>query len=198
MCGRISTFSRCANSDGLAIGPHVECKNDRAGRRGQEHVGFGDRADAGMEDFELHVIGRKLGQQFAQHLHRPLHVGLDDDRQFFGFAGLKLLVQLVESDAGAGAARERRLAQLALPVIYDVPRLGFIGYLEVIAGLRHTLQAEHLDRSRGPCLLYRAAVIVEQGANFAVNSAANENVAGMQGAVLHQHGGHRPAPPVDA
>src|SRR4029077_15348403 len=137
-------------------------------------------------------------QQFAQHFHRTLQASLDDNGQFFGFAGLKLLVQLIESDAGSGAARERGLAQLALAVIYNVPRLGFVRYLEVIAGLRHTLQAKHLDWSRGPCFLYGAGMIVKQGANLAVNSAANENVSGMQSAVLHEHGGHRPAPAVYA
>ena len=147
---------------------------------------LGDRADAGMDDLELHLVAGKFGQHFAEHFHRALHVGLDDDRQFLGFAGLELLVQLIERDARAGAARQRSFAQLVLPVIDDVARLGFVGHLEMVARFGHALQAKHFDRSGRPRLLHRAAMIVEQGAHFAVYRADDENIAGVQRAVLHQ------------
>ena len=113
-------------------------------------------------------------------------------------AGLELLVQLVQRDARAGAARQRGFAQLALPVIHDVAGLGFVGHLEVVARLGHALQTEHFDRRGRPRLFHRAAVVVKQRAHFAVHRAADEDVAGVQRAVLHQHGGHRAAAPVHA
>ena len=77
------------------------------------------------------------------------------------FAALQLLVQLVESDARAGAAGQGGFAQLGLAVIDDVASLGFVGDLELVAGLGNALQAENLDRSRGIGLFDRVSVIVE-------------------------------------
>ena len=55
--------------------------------------------------------------------------------QFLGFAGLELLVQLVQGDTRAGASSQRSFPQLALPVFHDVPRLGLVGNLrKVVAG----------------------------------------------------------------
>ena len=44
----------------------------------------------------------------------------------------------------------------------------------------------------------RAAVIVEKRAHFAVDGADDEDVAGVQGAVLHKNGGDRAAAAIDA
>ena len=61
--------------------------------------------------------------------------------QFLDVAGLELLVQLVERNARAAAASHLRIALFALAIFDDVASLGFVGDLEVIAGIRHALQA---------------------------------------------------------
>ena len=87
----------------------------------------------------LHLLGRKLWQHFAENFHGTLHVGLDDNRQLLDFAGLELLVELVQGYAPAAAARHRSIALLALTVLDNVPGLRFVGHLEVIARFWHSL-----------------------------------------------------------
>ena len=87
---------------------------------------------------------------------------------------------------------------MVLAIIDDVASLGFVGHLELIAGFGHTLQTEDFDRRGRRGLFDRAAMIVEKRAHFAVDGADDEDVAGVQGAVLHQNGGHRAAAAIDA
>src|ERR1700730_9836505 len=171
----------------FAIGAHVEGENDGARSGSEQDVGFGDGADAGVNDLQLHLIGGLLGEQLAENFDGALHIGLNDDGQFLGLAALQLLVQLIESDTPAGAAGERGFAQLGLAIIDDVTGLGFVGHLEMIARLGNTLQAEDFNRRGRGGKFDRAAMIVKKGAHFAVDGADNEDVAGMQGAVLHKN-----------
>src|SRR5271168_4530978 len=181
----------------FAIRTNAESNDDRAGSGGEEHVVFGDGADAGTDDFQLHLICRKFGQHFTENFDGALHVGLDDDAKFFDVAGLELFVELVERDARAAAAGKGRVALFALAVIDDVAGLGFVGDLEVVAGFRNALQAEDFD-GRGRRRIFRgAAAIVEHGADFAEDGAADEKVAGIQSAVLHENRGHRAAAFID-
>src|SRR3984893_866250 len=182
----------------FAIGAHVEGENDGTRSGSEQDVGFGDGADAGVDDLQLHLIGGLLGKQLAENFDGALHIGLDDDGQFLGFAALQLLVQLIESDTPAGAAGERGFAQFGLAIIDDVASLGFVGYLELIASFGNTLQAEDFNRSGRRGQFDRAAMIVEKRAHFAINGANDEDVAGVQGAVLHKNGGNRAAAAIDA
>src|SRR5690242_4656109 len=58
----------------LAVRPHVKGENDGAGGGSEQNVGFGDGADAGVDDLELHLIGGLLGEQFAQNFDGALHI----------------------------------------------------------------------------------------------------------------------------
>ena len=62
---------------------------------------------------------------------------------------------------------------------------------ELIARHRHALEAEHLHRNRGAGLLHRLAALVEQRAHAAGVHAADEVVADLERAVLHEHRGDR-------
>ena len=106
-------------------------------------------------------------------------------------------MQLIEGDATAAGACQRRVALLGLPEFDDVASLGFVGHLEVVAGFRNALQAEHFNRSRRRSILGSAPVIVEHGAHFPEDGAADEEVAGAERAVLYEHGGDGAAAPVD-
>ncbi len=70
----------------LAIRAHVERHDDRARSGRQQNVVFRDRADAGMNDLQLHAVVGKLRQHLAQHFDRALHVRLDHERQFLDFS----------------------------------------------------------------------------------------------------------------
>ena len=94
-------------------------------------------------------------------------------------------MKLVEGDARAAAASHLRIALFALAIFDDVASLGFIGDLEVIAGIGHALQTENFNGCGRRRVDHGTTAIVEHGAHFAENRAADEEVAGAQGAVLH-------------
>ncbi len=106
-------------------------------------------------------------------------------------------MQLIERDARAGSACQRRVALLALPVFDDVPRLCFVGNLEVVSRLRHPLQTQHFYRRGGRRVFHRAPVIVKQRAHFAEHRSANEEIARPQSPVLHENRRHWAAAFVD-
>ena len=62
---------------------------------------------------------------------------------------------------------------------------------EIVAGIGHAGQAEHLHRDRRAGGFGLLAVLVEQGANAAVLHAADQVIALLQRALLHQHGRDR-------
>src|SRR3984893_2749376 len=183
---------------GFTIGTDAEGDNDSARGGGKNNGTFLHRADTRTDYFQLHLIGRELGQHFAEHFHGTLHVCLDDQRQFFHFAGLQLLVQLIESDTRTGTGAQCGVALFALAEIHHVASLGFFGDLEMIAGFGNSLQAEDFNRGGRRRGFHRAAAIVEHGPYFPKNRTGNKEIAGDQRAVLHQDGGHRTSSAVHA
>src|SRR5436190_6863225 len=66
---------------GVAVRPDVE-RNDDGVRCGREqHVRFVDRADARVDDSNLHFFIREFRQRVGEHFGRALHIALDDDRE---------------------------------------------------------------------------------------------------------------------
>ena len=106
-CWRISTRSRVGDVLGVAIGPHVERDDDRVRRRRQQHVRLVHRADAGVNDPDLHLLVGQLGERVGEHFGRALHVGLDDDRQLFHAAFGDLRLQRLERQPRALRAERR-------------------------------------------------------------------------------------------
>ena len=150
-CWRISTRSRVAISSALRSGRTLNADDDRVGRRGQEDVGFVDRAHAGVNDANLDLFVRQLGQRIGQHFGGALHVRFDDHRQFFDATLGDLRLERFECEAAALCA-ERPLLGLRLAERGDLPGLCSVGEgLERISRLRQPRQTEHFDRYRWPC-----------------------------------------------
>ena len=83
----------------------------------------------------------------------------------------------------------RLIAPLALPVLGDLARpLLAVDHGQQVAGLRHAIQAQDLDRRRRPGLVHRLPAIVEQRARPAPLGTGDDEVADLEGAALHQHG----------
>ena len=102
----MSTRSRAAMSSALRSGRTLKRDDDGVRRRRQQHVRFVHRADAGVDDPDLHLLVGQLGQRVGQHLGRALHVGLDDDRQLLHAAFGNLRLQRLEREPSAlGAER---------------------------------------------------------------------------------------------
>ena len=174
---------------GVAFRPHVEADDDRVRRRGQQHVAFVDGAHAGVDHADLDLVVGELLQGLGEHFGRAAHVGLDDDRQFLDFAGLHLLVQLLQGEAAGFGERGFLLPLIA--EIDDLLGLGGIGdHLEIVAGFGQRIETEHFDRRGGLGLADLRAAIVLHGAHLAEDRAADEEIADGERAVAHQHGGH--------
>ena len=93
-----------------ALRPDVEADDDRVRRRRQQHVGFGDRADARVQHANLDLVVRQFLKRVGQHFGRAADVGLQNDVQLLGLAFLELIVELFERDAIG--LRHRHFARL--------------------------------------------------------------------------------------
>ena len=62
----------------VVVRPHVEADDDRAGRAREQNVALGDRADAAVNDFDLHFGVRQLRQRVGERFRRTALVGLDE------------------------------------------------------------------------------------------------------------------------
>ena len=81
-----------------------------------------------------------------------------------------------------------RFAIEPLATLRDLARLRrIVDDEELVAGHRHTGDAEHLHRNGRTCLLDRLAALVEQRADATGVQAADEVVADLERAVLHEH-----------
>ena len=174
----------------LRIGADIEADDGAARGMGQDHIGFGDGANAGLQDLNRDFIGVELGQRALDGFDRPLHIGLDDERQKFGLAVLPRLQKLIE-----GLTRRcgmTRLAALARAIFGDLagPRLIF-DHDEFIAGLRHARQAENFHRQGRAGALDGLAAIIDKGAHAAPFRTGDQNIALMQRAALDQNRGDR-------
>ena len=97
--------SRLAAAARFLVGADVEADDRRVEAFGERDVGFGDAADARMQDARADFIGAELVQRADDRFERALHVGLDDQREFLAARGLEL------RSSSARASRACRLAR---------------------------------------------------------------------------------------
>ena len=129
-----------------------------------------------MRTFTLSVLS--LFSISRQRFLRSLHVALQNDRHFLDLAFGQLLVQLIERQArGLGHCD---IAQLVLAILRHLASLVVVGDgLEGISGQRQALQSENFDGRGRAGFFHQLAVLVEHGANFAVDGACDEVVADL-------------------
>src|SRR5712692_5681322 len=173
-------------------GLEVEAHDDRVRDAGEQQVRVADLPDALADDLDRHHRILDFLQRRKQRLERALGVSLDDEAElldlaFFGAAG-----QLFERDARRDVARGLLRATLQELGQCDLARclLG-ADHLEDVAGLRHLAHAGHDHRRGGWGFVDAAPAVVGQSAHAAVDVAADEVVADLESARLHQHCGDR-------
>ncbi len=113
-----------ANVDALSLrqrrrfrlGTDIKSDHDRLGSRREQDVGFGNPADSGVHDPQFDSASRHLFHRRSQGFRRALHIGLDDDGEFFDIAFLDLGKQIIETDF-------RRPGQIGSPLLHR-PFLG--------------------------------------------------------------------------
>src|SRR5699024_9145649 len=177
-----------------ALGPHVVADDEGVGRHREVDVVHRDRADAAVDDAQIHALADVDAQQrLLQGFHRTGGVALEDEVEGLDLAIGHVLVDVLEADALADL-RQRGGALGGLPLLGDLARGALVlGDQEGVTGSGHRGQAQHLDRTGRTRLGDVLAVLVEHGAHSAVAAAADDRVADPQGALLDQHRGDRAA-----
>src|ERR1039457_1712438 len=171
---------------GLLLGLHVEPDDDGVGRRGEEDVVHRDRADSGVQDADLHLLGGELAERLDENLLGAVHVGFHDEGEILHLAFLHPVEERVERHARG--LRERFLALLERAELRDLARLAFVlDDLERIARVRDVLEAHDLDRRCRRRLGDARGVVVEHRAHAAYGRAGEEDVADVKRALLHEH-----------
>ena len=96
-----------------------------------------------------------------------------------------------------GAAAARGGGVVAAPALAEIGDLAgpafALDHDEIVAGKRHAVEPQNLDRGRGAGLAQGLPALVDQRAHPAPFAAGDENVADLQRAALDQHGGDRAA-----
>ena len=145
-----------------------------------------------MQDLDADFVVRQFVQRAFDGFDRTLNVGLDDDRQVFGFARFNLVEHLFHRRFGA-------LDQLGVAFFLNAVVGDFLGlrfafhHVEVVAGGRGALQTDDFDRSGRSGFENLVSVFVEHGADVSPFLAGNDDVADFQGAFLYQQSGNRTA-----
>src|SRR5690606_15903710 len=127
-----------------------------------------------------------------QRLHRALHVRLDDQRQTQLIALTELGHDVFHPVATLGD--QTRLATLGITLPGNILRQTLVfDHDKIIASVGHTRQTEDLHRDRGAGRVDLTAGLVEQRPNAAVLHAADQIIALLELALLHQHRRYRAA-----
>ena len=117
----------------------------------------------------------------------PGHVGLEDDPQLLGLAGLDLAVEVLEGGATAAVAALRGDLGLAL-LDHRAGGLVVGDDAQDVAGLRDLGQAEDHDRTGRTGLLDPLAAVVLERADATERLADDDDVADVERAGLDEGG----------
>lgn len=142
-----------------------------------------------MDDVDLDLVGRELEQRVAERFDGAVHVAFDDDVELLEVADGATPAYVVECEYLLGAHAQFALQLLALGGDLAGLLLG-LHHVEGVAGGGGAVKAEYQRRSGRPCLGDALVAFVEHGLDLAVVGAGEDYVADMEGAVLHEHGGH--------
>ena len=171
----------------------VEADDDRV-RGGRQHdVVVGDVAGALVQDVEPDLVLVELLERVGDRAERARHVGLEDDPELLGLAGLDLAVEVLEGGATAALPAlggGRGLARLD-------HRAGFLLVARRRAGCRRP--AGTSDRPRMTTARRRAGLgdalarVVLERADAAERLADDDDVADLERAGLDEGGRDRAA-----
>ena len=166
---------------------HGKADDDGVGGAGQQHIGFGNIAAAGVENPHP---GLGVGQPFQGLAHRldaALHIGFQHQVKLFNIPGVNLLDHFLQGQ-GAG---------LGLLGGFEPFPVGSRGTGQALGGKdRHQIpgfgqgtEPQHFGRRARLHFLDHPAAVVGQGFDPAPSRAGYDIVPHGEGAALHQHGG---------
>src|SRR5690606_6781264 len=93
-----------ADIDALAVGQllglrgwsHVEADDDGIGGRGQHHIALGNAADRPLNDAKTYLARAQFFDRVPHSLDRALHIGFDQDVEFFHLAFFDLAIEILK------------------------------------------------------------------------------------------------------
>ena len=101
---RTSTFSVSAARRAVSLIAVLKPTTIAFEADGEQDVVVADLAGALVQDVELDLVGRELGERVGDRAERARHVRLEDDPELLGLARLDLAVQVLERRAAAALA----------------------------------------------------------------------------------------------
>ena len=191
-----------ANVDALALGKvlrlavraDVEAHDDRL-RGGREHdIGFGDTADARVDDTNGDLFALDLVELGDCSLDGALHVALDDEVEVANLAVGDLLEEVLERNRLLAATRQFLGTQTRGAPLGEVTSVALrVDDAANLTGRRWLIEADDLDRIGRTSGRHLDAVLVEHDAHLAPRIAGDNCVAWLERAALYQHRGDRTA-----
>ena len=131
--------------------------------------------------------------------HRTLHVALDDESQFLAAeAFLQVAHHVHERAVRTASSCSNPLTLLTGAILGDFAGTGFVRYhRHAVARIRSSVEAEYLHRHRRAGIRDALALVVDEGADTPPLGTSNDDVAGEEGAALHEHRGHGTATAIE-
>ncbi len=141
----------------------------------------------------LHFALGQLFQGAEDRLDAALHIGLEDQVEFLELAFAGLARHRGQGHpAGGHLLGQAGGPGLVGPVAHHGAGGLLVGiHLKLVPGGGHFAEAEGFDRIGGGGFLDPFAAVIHHGPHLAEHRTGRQHVAGPQGAVLHQQGGHR-------
>ena len=154
-------------------------------------VGFGDAADTAVHERQPHfvVLLVELAQRVGERFEGTLHVGLDDEVERGDLAALHRREDVFEASAAAEhhrVALRRRLAAMRARFGDRARHLVVRRDAQLVAGERHVVETEDLDRHRRTGFADLLAVLVEHRAHATPGGTGDDRVADAQRAFFDQ------------
>ena len=175
---------------GCGRGLEVEADDDRVRDAGEQQVRVAHSADALADDLDRHHGVLDLLKRAEQSFESSLRVGLDHQAELLDLALLGATGELLEGDPRREVARSLRRAPLGELGQGDLAGGLFrADDLEDVTGLRDLAHAGHHDGRRRAGLGDALSAVVGKRADSTVDVTANEVVADLERACLHEHGG---------
>ena len=177
----------------LAVGTNVEADDGGVGRRRQRDVVLRHATDRAVHEGQLHLVALQALQALGDGFERTLHVGLQHQVQGGHFAGLDLREHVLQLHAtlNAGVAALGLGAQTLFARFADGSGGLFVGsHTELVTGVGHARQTEHLHGGGGAGFLDLLALVVDHGAHASPRTAGHDGVAHLERSLVDEDGRH--------
>src|SRR5262245_28544492 len=167
---------------------HAKTDNYRLGRAGEQNIGFRNRPDRRVNNFQIDFFGFDLFQRIHNSFHGTLRVGFQNHPQHLLASGG------FEQTLECGALRHEklirplRLKSLVAQLLGSALRFH---HEECVASSLEACEPKDLYRCRRAGLLYGFAAVVEQRLYLSAVVAADKWIADFQRSHLHNYGGRR-------